>query len=238
MTKIIDPRNLTVALGYVLGFLFFNFNQLLGTAYLFMLILDYIIFSSSREGILYPLEKDTKRLQDIAFGIVAYVGFVALSFVTLPLFQVAIGVFEQLGANTPLLASSKFLMVFGWGVLIPVVETRLFFGRGLQFVAELMSVRLELVNGWIPTPGTAFVITFLSAGFTVFHLTAKAAIDFVQTTGGLYLTFLFAIISCYMIIKLKELAAAVYFHIFTNTLAVLVRLQVPFVMGVLGLPTD
>jgi len=235
-----EDFKLTIWLGLALGFLYFNFNRDLANGYAILIGVDAailiwsVLLMGQKKVVLFPLEKDTFQVKDLALGIIAYIVFVLIGLATLPLVGQVVNLFEQLGANTPLLSNSKTFMVIGWGFLIPLIETRLFFGKVMPFLGGLFKADMKL-NGFIPSIRTFLTMIVVSAGFTWFHITAKAAVDFATTSSGLYLTFLFAFISCYWVLLMRELASATWFHIVTNTIAVLVRLRVPFVMSLVGL---
>jgi membrane protease YdiL (CAAX protease family) len=236
MVKKFTPEGVTIVLGIILLFLLINFNRELGYIYGLMLIIDYIIFND-KSWLSYPIEKDERRVTDILGGVFGYAIFVIMATVSTSVFQnlAAVStplnaVFERLAASTPIFEKSVTLTFIGWGVLIPIVETRFFFGRLLEVFARMADVKLSLrsVKSWI-------VFGFISATFAIFHFSAKAVSATQFDEVALFLTFVFGMVSCALVVYSKELASAVYMHIISNSIAVSIRLGFNFIPSILGI---
>lgn len=231
----IGESKLSLVLAVVLLFLLINFNEKLGIIFSFMLIADLFILKENG-SLSFPIEKDDVRGIDFVLAIMAYAGFILLSTLISGVFQgqAALAtplnsVFERLAAATPILENSKFLTVIGWGFLIPIIETRFFFGR----LYELVINAFHLDNSFY-SPAAWVAALFVSATFAFFHLTSKSVSGAIIDNTALMLTFLFGMISMALVIFTRELAAAVYLHITNNTIASLINLKVKFIGSVLG----
>ena len=218
-------EGLTIFLGILLVFLLINFNRDLGLIFTLMLVLDWMMFAN-KKWISYPMERDPFRGKDVLFGIMAYVAFILLSSV---MAGILVGgsalanplqsVFASMQATTPVLAESKILMLIGWGILIPIVETRFFFGRMMEWISYKLKERLQFrsIKTWL-------IFIFVSFIFTIFHLTARSITKTSFDNTALMLTFLFGMISCALVVYRKELSSATYFHICSNTVATLLKI--------------
>jgi membrane protease YdiL (CAAX protease family) len=215
-----------LSVGFILAFLYFTFDPVLGTAYIFLLLLDQWFYNSDKNvTFVYSRDKNiTKSLISAVIGLAAFLGISTL-LNSLPQFQ---SVFELLATSTPLLKNSKLLTFIGWGLLIPIIETNFFFGRLLEGLPEILGERAGLrklagtPSSNIPflkkifMPSTIFTMVLVSIAFTLFHLSSKGA-----ESIPLLITFIFGIISCAIVMKDKETRGAVYLHIAVNSLTVL-----------------
>lgn len=235
MVKKLTPEGVTILLGIILLFLLINFNPELGTIFGLMLIVDYIIYHD-KTWISFEVETDERRLIDILGGMFGYAVFIILATVSTTVFQQLSAitnpmnaVFERLAASTPIFEKSKFLTFVGWGILIPIVETRFFFGRMMELFAYKANVKLALNNikSWL-------IFVFISAVFTIFHFSAKAVSATQFDEMALFLTFLFGMVSCALVVYMRELSSAIQMHIISNSIAISVRLGYNFIPSLLG----
>lgn len=112
------------------------------------------------------------------------------------------------------------LPIFYWlvfGFLIPIVETRLFFGRFLDFGSRVFGISLSSLNG-------SFIAlsTISAAVFAYFHLKVRG----IDNNVDLVMTFIFGFVSCLYVYysqrgEQKEIESATWFHIFWNSAAIL-----------------
>lgn len=237
MFERLTEKGLTILLGVILLFLLINFNRELGLIYIGMLIVDYMIIDSMRT-LRFPMEKDTSRLMDILYGVAAYLTFTIISSFTMSaidpqaIFGGILGALQKLAATTPILSSSPILTFIGWGIIIPIIETRFFFGRLMEIIAEKTKTTISLldVKSW-------FVFILVSAVFALFHISARAITATQFDEIALLMTFIFGLMSCIIVVWLKELSAATYFHIMNNSVGVAIKLGLQPVMSILGIPT-
>ena len=215
----IAENPLTLFLGVVLLFLLINFNEKLGLIYSFMLIFDWMFIISNKPN--YPFEKDTFRAKDWLFAITAVVVFYFSSTIIVTIVQglASFGsplasVFSKLAATTPILSESNILAFIGWGILIPIIETRFFFGRLLE--SMLRSFRANLTLSSIKSH---LIYAFVSAVFAGFHISARAVSKTQFDTSAMIMTFTFGYISCLLVVLTKELASATYFHVINNSVS-------------------
>ena len=112
--------------------------------------------------------------------------------------------------------------IFYWltfGFLIPIVETRLFFGRFIDFGSTVFGISLSRMSGKLIA-----LMTIASAVFTYFHLKVRG----IDNNVGLGITFIFGFASCLFIYysqkgEQKEIESATWFHIFWNSAAIFIR---------------
>ena len=105
---------------------------------------------------------------------------------------------------------SQFLSfnVYLFGTLIPIMETRVI-GRIYGFVAKLTSINVSdfrSFRNW-------FLIIAVSILFMWFHLKVRG----INNNIDLAITFLFAVVSLFLVGKFRELESANYTHIGWNT---------------------
>jgi membrane protease YdiL (CAAX protease family) len=210
----------------ILIFLILNFNRDLGLVYSLMILADFmwwwIDLRMGNKKTDLPFERTSdNRLKAILEAIIAYVAFLFISTIVYGI--VAPGgpqaVIQLLSTSTPILKGSVILTIIGWGVLIPIVETDWFFGRlaeGLSNEARDQGTKIPLdrfkASTWV-------LMALVSALFALFHISAKNL-----ENSSLIVTFIFGMISMYLVIRNRELKQAVIFHIISNTVATLAAL--------------
>lgn len=225
MANPITEKVIFTILGTLLLFLLINFNQTLGIIYIFMLVIDFIIFQTDSFVSFRTETKTNNRFEAIAWGAIGYGVFIFIGSFTIGALapQALIdgnfvqSILQTQAANVPALSDSQILTIVAWGFLIPILETRFFFGRLMEFISDQTNIKLEL------NQKGAWIIMVLVAGiFTIFHLTAKSA----QGNAALILTFIFAMVSMIMVLRFKELKQATVVHVLSNTIAVLTKLGI------------
>ena len=210
-------------------FLLLAFDQDLAMIYLLIMFGDWVWYKSDN-FISFPISRSTSNVLNIYLESLAALGFF-LVFSTIlvstfspqslisnaSILQSAQSIFHLLATSTPILKGSKILTFLGWGILIPIIETSFFNGRlleGLTTYAEgvvghkisLKKISLNLI----------IVFFVIASGFSLFHITAKGL-----ATVPLLITFVFSIISSFLVIRHQELRGAIFIHIITNSAAVL-----------------
>ena len=220
--------NLFKILGLVLLFLLINFNQTLGMIYIFMLVLDWIMYNDDSFISLPEVNPGFSWGKSVLLAALAYVGFLIVSSVVLQILSFIPGVGTNISLNsilslinstTPVFSNSVILSIIGWGILIPMVETNYFFGRVFEWLMDMYNVKIkpELTSGKI------WAIMIVIAGtFALFHATAKG----VNNPAALAVTAIFAVYSMWLILFTKELRTTVLLHVFTNLIAVLLNMGV------------
>lgn len=220
ISKPIDERTIFIVITFLMAFLLINFNQELGIIFSVLLILDFFMYYSDSYVSFKTETRTDNRFMSIIYALLGYGAFLSLATVfssTILSGNFFGSIIQSLASSVPALSESKELAIFAWGVLIPIIETRIFFGRWFEFVADkagavLTKSGLSSIRTWI-------VMIFVSGTFAIFHLTSKAS------TGdiGFITTFIFGMISCIMVLWFQELKQAVGTHIFSNSIAVLVK---------------
>lgn len=217
MATHIQERTVFIVLATLMAFLFLNFNQELGTIFSILLILDYIMFYSDN-FVSYPFEKTSdNRMQAVLYSIIGYGVFIGLASVLAGVANFAGSVLETLSTSVPVLSQSQSIAILAWGVLIPIIETRFFFGRLFEFIGDKWNAPMGRAG--LTSIRTWMTIVFVSGLFALFHLTAKAS----QGDIGFLTTFIFGAVSCAMVVYFQETKQATGMHIFSNTIAVLTK---------------
>lgn len=213
----IKAQKLEVGVLFVLAayFLFIavNVNQTLGLIYTgFSLAAAIFILTDSKRSV--PLKKESDSLfGSIAIGAVAYGVLVVIgTYIIIPGVQKVI---DLLGATTPALAGSQFFNNLTFALAVPIAETYLFFIVGLDLFSDLANLRVDKtslanVKYWI------FLI-IISLAFMFFHLTAKG----ITNAPILALVFFMSVISLVLITIFKRGNDALWFHIISNSIPIL-----------------
>jgi membrane protease YdiL (CAAX protease family) len=213
-------------------FLAINFNLEIGTIYAIMAfgdLLAYYIFIDAFKFNFFPFEKDKKdRFTNLIWAMGAYVvfSFVATYFATrmasappigtLSPFEYVASLIAGTFSATPILYGSKYVKLFVWGILIPIVETRFFFRTFLQMGLKVANIQ----NYKFFSIATVIISAFFGAVFVVFHLVAKG----ITNNSSLLATFIFGFISVALVLYLGEVMQAIFLHIITNTIATMSQL--------------
>lgn len=220
----------------VVLFLLINFNLQIGTIYLGMAIIDWMAYYLAFDKKVFkiiPIEKDkSKRFQSLVIAMGVYVAFIfAVNFIgtrftaapagTESIFEYISSLIAATFSATPILFGSKILRLVVWGVLIPLIETRLFFRTMLQWALRSAGMKF---------PATVFskegimISAFFGALFAVFHIVAKG----ITNNLALTVTFFFGTLSAGLVIHYKQVLEALFLHIITNTIATMQQLGIGF----------
>lgn len=243
MVSRVSEGTITIVLGFILTFLLINFNVQLGQIFGFIALFDFItiiiITKFQNRNLRLPSEHDDRRINDLIVGTIGYGLFVVISTIAVPLLTVTKepfqSVFSTLASSTPVLAGSDILTLIGWGIIIPIVETRFFFGRMYEFFLNSFNASDMTYNR-----KNVLIILLVSFIFTLFHLqsrsvaTAASGGTVVFDTVALVLTFIFGVVSLILVNQTRELASAIYLHIITNTIATMQNIGTLGVAGASG----
>lgn len=222
LRKIYGEPYVYVGLLSVVIFLWITFDPVLAGIYFGMIVADFFIWQAFKPKINFNSVSHNSFsaliFALVAFGIVGVLSIgVTFFFNNVHLFGVnAVGGFTQflannmLGASVNPLKDNPIMIFIIWGILIPIIETRLV-ARMLEFFANVTSTSLSLKDF------RAWVVFFVIAGAaTWFHLSAKG----LTNNTALVVTFIFFLVTCAMIAYFKEMESAVYLHIVNNSAAV------------------
>lgn len=202
-------------------FLLLVFDTEMAMIYILILIGDYLWWKFDR-SITFQIESKTdNRFSSLLQVAIASVVFFVISKFALQSFFGEAATFQSMlglfATTTPILAGNKFLKVIVWAGIIPFIESIFFFGNLLEELASFGSSRLGArIDITRISIKSIVVVLFVSALFALFHLTSKQL-----SSPALMLTFIFGIISCFLVIFNKELKQAILFHIVINLMAVL-----------------
>lgn len=206
------------------------FDLKLGIIYGCLMLASWIAFEvlKSTGGVQFKLNGVPGNSGRQLFNVLIFLGiFVAISVVLKGLFPQYIhgqGILfpfkamAQYDTYLPVLANNIVISFIVFTLLIPYIETVLFFGRGFEFITRMFNVPHKLTN--IRMISTILIIGII---FTYFHLTVRgipapgANADYT----GLVLTFLFGVVSCVFVVVTKEIESAAISHVGWNGLAML-----------------
>lgn len=209
-------------LALLLTTLLFRFE--LGVIYIIILVASIVayIFLRMSGGVQYKINSvPFNSVKQIANGVVFFVIFAVISIGITGVFSQSIASGEAPSWNmaikafsvanqpdyAPVLANNAILTFFVFAFLIPVLETVMFFGRGLEFVMRQFKVPTSLTS---PKLWAVFVI--ISLLFTYAHFQVRG----INNVSGNVITFLFGMFSCFLVVKTKEIEGAVNAHIIWN----------------------
>lgn len=208
------------------------FRAELGIIYVIIFLASIVtyIFLGGNSGTWYKLNSSRgNTAKQIVNGIVFFIIFAAISILISgvfsqsitssnpPSWNMAIKAFsvQNQPSYAPILADNAILTFVVYALLIPIIETVAFFGRGLEFLIKQFGVTPSLTN---PRLWAIFVI--ISILFTYAHFAVRG----VNNISGNLITFLFGMFSCFLVVKTRELEGAVNAHVIWNGAIMVQRL--------------
>lgn len=203
--------------GLVLAFLWQTFSIELAGVYFILLAVDAFIWFSLKPKLNFNSVSGNSG-QALITAFIAFAVFIALSVVTVKAVQAAAqlnfaDLLARLGNATfgatvkPLLSSSPIAIFLIGAVIIPKRETKTLIARLMEFLSIVFKVPLELKS-----PQTWVLWAVVSAVGVIFHFQVKGVTDNI----ALALTFVFWMVSCWLIVKTRESESAVYLHMINN----------------------
>lgn len=225
---ILSENRMFLYLAFFIPFLYINFDPRMAMAYLGMLICDYWWYHDD-SYVSLPTERTTATRKSALYSVFIYYAiFLVASIFILGMTTVGKeyasigGIFQLSATAVPILAGSKIFMFISWGFMIPIIESRFFFGRLYEGMAvhakDFLGYEISTKRLTTPTIG---LIIFISALFTIFHIGAKGL-----STPALMTTFIFSVISLIFVTKTQELKGSIGMHILTNSIGVLKKIGV------------
>ncbi len=193
-----------------------TFDQNMALIYLLMLSTYYYWYTHDK-NITLPIEKSSSgRFTSMLYAVAVLVGFLVVASSLGQSVQSVISIF---GTAAPVFAGNIFLTIVAWGILIPIIETALFFGifyEGLAFYAGRF-MRVGPIDTKLSFNPFLIGIMIAVAGiFTAYHFQTRGLTDNI----GLGVTFIFAFISCMTVSFFGHTREAILLHIYVNTMAV------------------
>lgn len=223
MVKSFDERFI-----YGIALLFFifarvNFDADLGTIFAFMAVFNLVIFSLDKFPTIF-IEKTRNLGRSLLLAVLAYVGFIGISIVTLPFLKGALQITQAITLTSVLdilietqqtLALEGFipLQFVAFGVLVPVVETGML-GTFLELLKDRFKINIRELSFQ-----TISLFVGLALMFVIFHLSSKGVTNF----PALWMVGLFAMVTFVLIFIEGQLMAAMLFHIIANSLALMMK---------------
>lgn len=212
-------------------FMVVNFDPDMAIVFSLMIIADIIIWfdETTFAKVNYPYESTANnRFKSLIESLIIFAGFIFLQSIILRILTPSIQSTTQsiqtllslYSTTTPALQGNILLTIFGFGVIVPFVETRFFFGRLYEIFADKFKAYSGLRDkmNWI-------IALFIGAIFAIYHLTARRC-GSVNTCQNalLFVTFIFGFISTLMVAHYKETKQAVWVHIFANSFSIMYSL--------------
>jgi hypothetical protein len=223
MSRVIGEKGLIIVSLVTVMFLMFNYDFTVMAMLGFMLFVDWNMLQGVKYKNILLTHGRAPMITAVAVGLFAFAGFLVFSSVVLTYFGYITGglasalTFMTNYTTQPILATNRYVQLFVWGVVIPFIETRFFCGRMLEFLSPRFKTTLQ----FDPRNISLWIVTIASSALaTLFHLTAK----FASGDGALMITFMFFIISCWMVIYFRELKQAIWFHVINNSIVVILAL--------------
>jgi hypothetical protein len=219
-------------------FLVVNFDPDMAFVFSLMIIADFLIFKDDRI-VSYPFERTTSnRFISLLETLIVFAGFIFLQTIILRLLTPSIQTTAQsiktllslYATTTPALQGNIILTIIAFGIIVPFVETRFFFARLYEIMADRFKVGGGLRNrfNWI-------IAIFIGVIFAIYHLTARRCGSATTCQNALlFVTFIFGTLSTLMVIHYKENKQAVFLHVFANLIAVLFSLGLLSFIGLGG----
>ena len=235
MVKTSDRFLITVTI-VILLFSLFNFNESLGAAFGLMII-SYGLFRLFDKKDTFPfIKRDINFGKSIIYALGAYVIFIfiiqAANYIATSFFSAGFlpgqatfsstvsYLSSQLLANQqPALAGNQILTFVAYALAIPFVESLFFFGTlmesGIDFFQVVPSIKS--VKTWA-------VIAIISSIFALFHISARIGAGASgQLSSALSTVFLFAAVSCMLVVITGQVLEAILFHVIANSIALIIN---------------
>lgn len=218
-------------------FMVVNFDPNMAIVFSLMIIADFLIFKDDRT-ISYPVERTGQnRFGSLMESLIIFAGFIFLQSIILRVLTPSIQSTAQsvrtmlslYATTTPALEGNILLTFIGFGIIVPIIETRFFFSR----LYEILADRFKVSGSGLGNKMTWVLAMFIGAVFAVYHLTARrcGSGDTCQN-ALLFITFLFGVISTLMVVHYRESKQAILVHIFANSIAILFTLGALSVIGI------
>jgi len=220
----LSERGIFTFVVILLLFMLLNFDPKMGQIFALMALASVSLYLIDKR-ISYPIEKYPKeKFKSIVYGVGGYFLFIIISTLLLQFLKFAdivgirstINFFSEylstfFSQYSPALVDSPILTFIGWGILIPITETILFFGRLFEAFVDFwkINVKINSISTWL-------VMMMTSAVFTLFHLSAKG----IANNAALLMVFLFGMVSLYFVVIRSQLIEAITIHIIANSIAI------------------
>jgi len=221
----------------ITSFFLLTFDETFGTLFIAFLFISGLVYIFSRMGVIPKLRIDINTIsansgKAFFHGFIALAIFFILSIGVVRILQPAsfIGIQSvidrlvqtSLGAS-PILQGNPYAILFVGGILIPIVETELFFVTLPQVLSSTFNIPLTLTSS-----STWMLMAAVIGVFTLYHIQAKGITDNVAWV----LTYMFGIFQAWLVLKFREGESAIYMHVQNNFLGIAQRLFLKTEVGV------
>jgi hypothetical protein len=217
-----DERMIYLLLGFGVLFFYLTFDAGFGTLLFGMLFLDYMLYSMNKGNRIETFTKPKMSNKDMIMLLVIFLGFIGVTYAvgnyTFPQsFSTPFSVFQVFSTGLPPLATNPIMFLISQGIIIAVVETRLFFQRLPEVLTQKFNIpfRFDYKNTkmWM-------LFAMVSSAFVIYHLGVKL----VTESDVLLITFIFAMFSLVAVFYFREGKQAQLLHIGNNVPAIITRL--------------
>lgn len=208
-------QSLLILLGAIITFLGTNFDQTLGVIYVSMIMVYYMAVDDNPSIHITLFNGTPNYVMAIMWGLGAYIAFYfGATAIINSLFPQAVGQAQSIQSINLLfiqaaLTSSETVKFVAFGVLIPIIESMLFFGA----LPQVYGKALGISNSGDPLSlGYLMVILFAAGVFALFHLTAKG----ITNQSALMVSFIFGVVSMILVRVRGQTSDAVALHMVNN----------------------
>lgn len=219
----ISERTYQLFMGMSLAFIMLMFDETLGRIFLALLFVGGIAYILDKH-ISLPFEKaGNNRIISFVYSLIALGGFYVLSSLALYLFDFTKNlldinsVLSLYAQYTPIFAGSAAITYLAYGLIIPMIETPLFFGRVAEWIFDWLGVSSNLNIFNKLTWAVPLIMGVIFAGF---HLSAKFALGSAGMSSALLAVFVFGVVSTIVVIIFKQTLEATIMHILANSIAI------------------
>ena len=216
-------------LALIIAFLLLNFNFEVGTVFGFLALINWTLVSNPRFPSFQFVKgavTSNKLVAGAVIGTVAYGAYLLIastlgSFIdpSVSTFSAVAQYLSSYSLNPALMGDPRIEFIM-WALIIPIVETSLFFGELPAFLARTYNVNISFsltnINLWVLglVTSSIFALFHLSAGFL-----AGTAVAFI-------LYFLFGLVSFWLVIMTGQKYEAIALHIVNNGVAMAIKLGI------------
>ncbi|MBI4029314.1 MAG: hypothetical protein HY376_03030 [Candidatus Blackburnbacteria bacterium] len=208
--------------GFILAFTYSAISKDLAVLYFILVSVDAFAYFSLKPQLNFnSVSGNTGRA--MGYAVLAFVAFIAISIFLVNLLQASANLTvasltSRIGAATfgaatkPILENNPIAIFVLGAIMIPIIETKTLIARLMEVLSKIFKISLNLDPRTPEGRKTWFLFAVVSAFGVIFHFQAKGVGD----TVALTLTFIFWMVSCFLIVKTREAESAVYLHQINN----------------------
>lgn len=214
-----------ILIGFWMFFVQTNVSPALGSVYIgltsiaaIIVLADYL-FGEKQIPLINPNSTwiGAIAIALIGFAVITYGGQLVISLLSgVPL----TGALQLLQSTSPVFSNSIIINFLTFGVFVAYIETYALFIAGLDLLASIFNVSLDVKN--LTGPKLWLIIFGISLLFLMLHVTAKG----IENQATLILVFFMALVSCLTTVIWKDGRTTILIHVFANSIAMLPTLGI------------